>query len=192
MDKECTSRDDRADAVEEFVLGRLVASGRGGVQVWRGSLGRDVLRDGTAVEGMSFDERLRELIGAHGAEDFRVEAPYRLRELAQWMSEIESVDGATEVTPEFEIAVYGAKIATSGDYKERVEDVASAGTRKWLNERGTRRSAAYWVASHCGDGTLASGPDCPRGLIVSADGDANAIFWHGSRVCRRPVVYRRL
>ena len=126
----------------ELVLGRLAASGRGGVLLWHGSVGSRHLYDGTRVEGVSVDEQIRELIGLNGADDFRPDAPYRFRELAQWMSEIASVDGATEITPDLKIVQYGVKISTAPDYMNEVKRVSDPDTYAWLKPRGTRHGSA--------------------------------------------------
>ena len=177
----------------ELVLGRLAVSGRGGVLLWHKPAGSSRLGDGTRVAHMSIDERIRELVGLNGVNVFQPEAPYRLRELAQWMSEIASVDGATEITPDLEIVQYGAKISTKRGFMDTVEKVSDPDTYAWLKPRGTRhRSAAFWVVAerlqHAGDHRQVR----PFALVVSADGDANAIFWDGDEVRRLPVVPRRL
>lgn len=177
----------------ELVLGRLAGAGRGGVLLWHSSEGSARLNDGTAVVRMSIDDRIRELIGLNGVNVFQAEAPYRFRELAQWISEIASVDGATEIGPDLEIVQYGAKISTAPDFMKEVKDVSHPDTYAWLEPRGTRhKSAAFWVVAEGQDRTLENREVRPLALVASADGDANAIFWEGAEVRRLPVVYRGL
>ena len=79
---------------------------------------------------------------------FVPKAPYRLRELAQWMSEIASVDGATEFAHNLEMVRYGTKISTAQNHMKRIKEKCCLKTYDWLSRRGTRHaSAAYWVVA---------------------------------------------
>ncbi len=166
----------------ELVIGRLAASGRGGTLLFYGSKDsqHEYLNGGTKVE-VRIGGQVYELVGGDGGNSFSPKAPYRFRELAQLMSEIASVDGATVVAPNLDIVRYGAKIARKKPIDKN--KMYESETREWLIARGTRHgSAAEWVAAK--EGLFA--------VVVSADGDANAIFWKGGEVRRCPVVYRRL
>lgn len=197
-----TKADDGEDPLKEariylveLVVGRLAASDRGGVLLWHSSTDTTQLGGGTCVRvmGDSVDEQIRELVGLDGGEGFRPEAPYRFRELAQGISEIASVDGATVVAKDLAIVRYGAKISTQQNYIEELERVCDGETYEWLKPRGTRhRSAAYWVVAEGDQCRSCRQEEWPFALIVSADGDANAIFWERDRVRRRPIVYRQL
>ena len=177
----------------ELVIGRLATSGRGGTLLWHGSKGSKYLDRGTCVSNVQLvTERICKMF--KNEEDIQVEAPYRLRELAQWMSEVISVDGATEVASKnLQIIRYGTKISTKPDYMKEVERKCCPKTYKWLKSRGTRHaSAAYWVVaegSHC---QFLRKEEPPMALVVSADGEANAIFWKNGWVHRRPIKYRQL
>ena len=179
----------------ELVVGRLAASGRGGALLWPGSGGTRLLgSSGTPIKGVGVDGKIRALIGVDSAKGFQPEAPYRFREIARLMSEIASVDGATEImADDLKIVRYGAKIDTAEDYMEEVEAACDPQTYEWLKPLGTRhRSAAYWVVAEGSQCRSRSQEENPLALVVSADGDANALYWDDGRVVRRPVVYRRL
>ena len=178
----------------ELVIGRLVASGRGGTLLFNGSNEADYIdcNSGTRVKKDFLIQRhLGALLECNG---FKPEAPYRLRDLAQLISEIASVDGATEITRDVEIVRYGAKTLTKKNYMEKVEKACDPETYKWLKPRGTRhRSAAYWVVAEGNPRRQDSRQgELPLALVVSADGEANMIFWEDKEVRRQPVVYRRL
>ena len=177
----------------ELVIGRLAASGRGGVLLCHGSAEASHLDGGTRIEAGLVDRQVRGLFRKSGGKCVEPIGPYRLRELAQWISAIASVDGATEIARDLELIRYGAKISTKQSYMDAVEKVCESTTYEWLEPRGTRhRSAAYWVVAE-GKARGSCGPwERPFAFVVSADGDANAIFWEADRVRRRPVVYRRL
>ena len=197
-----TEADDGEDPLKEariylveLVVGRLAASGRGGVLLWHSSMDTMHFGGGTCVRviGGSVDEQIRELVGLDGEEGFRPEAPYRFRELAQWISEIASVDGATVVAKDLVIVRYGAKISTQQNYMKAIEQVCDPETYEWLKPRGTRhRSAAYWVVAEGNQCRSRGQEERPFALVVSADGDANAIFWERNQVRRLPILYRQL
>lgn len=175
----------------ELVIGRLAVSGRGGILLWGGSRRAKHLDAGTSVESCSVDRQIRELIENTTATGVERDAPYRLRELAGWVSDVASVDGATELTASLDITMYGAKITAKDE--ELVARICETETYEWLKPRGTRhRSAAQWVVAEGAERPLPGEEGMPLALVVSADGEANAIFWEGGLVRRLPVVYRRL
>ena len=177
----------------ELVIGRLAASGRGGVLLCHGSAEVTHLDKGTPVKASSVDKQVRASLVTGGGNEIEPKAPYRFREIAQWISAIASVDGATEIARNLEIVRYGAKIRTKENYMEVIQNACESTTYEWLKSRGTRHwSAAYWVVAEDALSGSCRQVERPLALVVSADGDANAIFWEANQLRRLPIVYRGL